>query len=79
MTYESWIKKALEQAGTLHPGLAESQAKGSIYFVGCTINIVTGAQAGTELPAVPFAVGTESSAMPAAVRPAEARGTQQAE
>ncbi len=79
MTYESWIKKALEQAGTLHPGLAESPAKGAIYFVGCTINIVTGAQAATELPAAPFTVDTEPPAMPAAVRPVKAPGTHQAE
>lgn len=79
MTYESWIKKALDQAGTLHPGLAESSTKGAIYFVGCTINIVTSAQAGAELPAVPFAIGAKSPPMPAAERSMEAPDTHRAE
>lgn len=79
MTYESWIRKALDQAGTLHPGLAESSTKGAIYFVGCTINIVASAQAGTELPAVPFATGTKSPSMPATERSLETPGTHRAE
>ena len=79
MTYESWIKKALQQAGALHPGFSEQSAPGAIYFVGCTINIVTGAHGSAELPEATCAIDTEPSAMPAAVRPMKVPGTQRAE
>jgi hypothetical protein len=79
VTYESWIKKALQQAGALHPGFAEQSAQGAIYFVGCTINIVTGAHGAAELPEAACAIDAEPSAMATAVRPMKVPGTQRAE
>lgn len=80
MTYESWIKKALEQA--VNPDLANSlahPAHGAVYLVGCTINIVAGSQSGSDLPAAPFAIDAKLSAMQAAKRPVKASDTHQAE
>jgi hypothetical protein len=82
VTYESWIKKALEQARTLHPSLADPSAfpvQGAVYFVGCTINIVADGQARAGLPAVPLAISAKPSVMQAAVRPTKTPDAHQAE
>jgi len=77
--FESWVQRAVDQV-TRHRGMdAAMQEQCGILFMGCTINIVTGGHAGTELRGVPFAADTDSAAMPAAVRPVMAPGTHPAE
>lgn len=72
--FESWVRRAVDQV-TRHSGMdAGMQGHGGIFFVGCTINIVTGGQERPELPGAAFGADAVSAAMPTAVRPMVAPG-----